>query len=120
MLRILPQEIVNAYRGKGLTLGTGSILYRRANPTHLFACGLGAIAFKPGDEAYCDNPSSLPDDWETLYERVNKKYGESYVDGFVPGFDGHEPPTGKHVNERMLEGYADGQACIAAARNALE
>lgn len=117
MLRILPQELVNAYKGKDLKPGKGSVLFYSGRSNILMACGIGAIAYKPGDEKYIVDGNEAPDGYQTLYERMNKLYGTDYVDGFIVGFDEHtlnmhRPP------HRYLQGYYDAQEARRAVKKA--
>jgi hypothetical protein len=108
-LRILPQEVVNAYKGKDLRPQQGGILKRTVNG--LLACGLGAIAFKPRDAVvYFEHDSP---EWESLYVRLERKYGQAYIEGFMTGFDTWDKPT--EDTERCIQGFEDGRAAYHAA-----
>lgn len=117
MLRILPQELVNAYKGKGIVPVAGSILCTRGGQVY-GACGLGAIAYKPGDYEIGAALLDMPAGWKNLYERMDERYGLDYTNGFITGFDGHHKREDE--SERYYEGYEDGQRGYQAAKAAFQ
>lgn len=100
--RILPAEVMEAYRVTGLVpvqgdMGGTGITY--ASPTH--CCGEGAIAAANGIQDCGDR-----------YAFCEVKYGMDYANGFQAGFDGWSLP--QKCTARYLQGHSDGVACAKA------
>ncbi len=94
MKRILPKQVLEAYRETKTIPITHSFLTERSGKTH--CCGIGAVAL----DKYCNSVS--------VFEKQTG-LDVNYINCFLAGFDGDvvENKCGE-LTDRHVQGYIDG------------
>lgn len=100
MNRVLPEQVVEAFRHTGLKPMQGDFF-----PIEGCACGLGAIF-----TYLCKDKN------EDVAEWCENEYGDDYVQAFAAGFDGSETSI---YREKNKSAYNDGKSSWELAKEKL-
>lgn len=117
MKRITPAEVQDAFDRFALMAVDGEFFLFDDEGRLACACPLGALYVAAGNEM----PSEEGGSDSAAHKWARGVYGESYVGGFVAGFDElRRDASGYTDKERYSQGFADGQAVRAATEFATE
>jgi hypothetical protein len=106
--RITPAEVMEAYRKTGLHIGRYAYFSKPAPSKRECACGLGV---------YCAANFGIKDEVGATRSVTQSMraagFNDSYLWGFISGFDGDEAPR-KETDPEYIAGFVDGRAAYAA------
>ena len=96
-MRITAEQVVEAYKKTGLTPARGVYFHNGCG------CGLTAVTLTVDPEFFDKHPSHFGIELAELLS-IN----QSYMDGFIRGFDGGLPITQLFFDPDYKDGYLDG------------